>query len=467
MNTIDEKNKSQNSEMSRREFLGNASLVGAAATAFTIVPRHVLGGQGYKAPSDLLNVACIAVGGKGRSDCEAVCTENLVAVCDVDDTRMDEFIKAMKDKPEVLAKFEKATKYRDFREMLEKEKSIEAVTVSTPDHTHAVAAVMAMKMGKHVFCQKPLTHTVHEARMMAKTAKEMNVVTQMGNQGHASDSARQINEWIWDGAIGDVHEVHCWTNRPVWAQALDAPKEIPSCPPTLDWNLWLGPSKWRPYHPAYVPWNWRGWFDFGTGAIGDMGAHIMDQPFWTLKLGAPKTVQASSTPFTKDSFPMACVITYTFPARGKMPPVKMTWFDGGLKPPRPEALEPGKKIGDDGGGIIFYGKKGVLIANCYSGDPRLIPESRMKEYRQPAQTIPRSTGITKEWIEAIKAGKKSTTDFAEYAGPLTEMMLLGNVAVRLAGKNTTLEWDSEKMEFTNLPEANEYLQMPYREGWSL
>lgn len=468
MNPSNEKGKTTG-DMSRREFLHRAGLAGAAATAFTIVPRHVLGGKKYTAPSDLLNVACVAVGGKGTSDCEDVCSENLVAVCDVDSNRFAEFVKRAKEKnkPEILAKFEKAKKYRDFREMLEKEKSIDAITVSTPDHTHAVAAMMAMKMGKHVFCQKPLTHTVYEARMLGKTAKEMNVVTQMGNQGHASDSARQINEWIADGAIGDVYEVDCWTNRPLWVQGIEAPTEIPSVPPYLDWDLWLGPAKWRAYHPAYVPWRWRGWFDFGTGAIGDMGAHIMDTPFWALKLGAPKTVQGSSTPLSKDSFAMASVINYTFPARGNMPPVKLNWYDGGLKPRRPEALEAGQTIGDDSGGVIFHGTKGVLITNCYSGAPRLIPQSRMQEYQQPAATIPRSPGITKEWIDAIKAGKKSTTDFAEYAGPLTEMMLLGNVAVRLANKNMTLEWDSEKFQFTNFPEANEFLHMPYRDGWTL
>ena len=447
--------------VSRRTFLGSTA---ATAASFMIVPRHVLGGPGQTAPSDKLNIACVGVGGKGRSDTRSVSTENIVALCDVDDNNVANI---MKPDPETGAEpYKNAQVFRDFRKMLDKVKDIDAITVSTPDHTHAVIAMAAMKRGKHVFVQKPLTHTIYEARMLAEAAKKYNVVTQMGNQGHAGEEGRLINEWIWDGAIGDVHEVHAWTNRPVWPQGIEAPKEIPSVPDSLDWNLWLGPAKFRPYHPAYVPFKWRGWLDFGTGAVGDMGAHILDHPYWALKLGHPTTVTASSSARNKDSYPIATIITYEFPKRGKMPPVKLTWYDGGLTPPRPAELEPGRRMGDGGGGVLFVGDKGKMMCSTYGRNPRIIPETRMKEYKRPEKTIPRSPGIHAEWIEAIKAGKKSTTDFS-YSGPLTETMLLGVVAVLTADKNTVLEWDPKAMKITNLPEANDYLQMEYRKGWSL
>jgi predicted dehydrogenase len=449
--------------ISRREFMGRSA---AAAAGLMIVPRHVLGGDGYAAPSDTINIGCIGVGGKGSSDIRSCSGENIVALCDVDDTQMARFLKSDHNTPEQKAMYDKAGKFRDFRVMLEEEKNIDAVTVSIPDHSHAVAAMTAMKMGKHAFVQKPLTHTIKEARILAETAKEMNVVTQMGNQGHAGEGGRLINEWIWDGAIGDVHEVHCFTNRPIWPQGIEAPKEIPSVPSTLDWNVWLGPARFRPYHPAYHPFKWRGFWDFGTGALGDMGAHILDHPFWALKLGHPTTVQASSTPFTEDSCPLAEIVTYEFPQRGEMPPVTLKWFDGGLLPPRPEGLEDGRMMGDSGGGGLFYGSKGMLMFSTYGDNPRIVPEAKMKEYQRPEKTIPRSPGIQLEWIEAIKAGKKSSTDFS-YSGMLTEVMLLGNAAVRVQEHKTKLEWDSEKMEFTNLPEANQYLHFEYRTGWSL
>ncbi len=437
-----------------------------AAAGLMIVPRHVLGGPGYTAPSDTLNIGCIGVGGKGSSDIRSCSGENIVALCDVDDSMVARLLKSDRNTPEQKAMYDKAGTYRDFRVMLEQEKSIDAVTVSTPDHTHAVAAMMAMKMGKHAFVQKPLTHTIKEARLLAKTAKEMNVVTQMGNQGHAGEGGRLINEWIWDGAIGDVHEVHCFTNRPIWPQGIEAPTEIPSVPSTLDWNVWLGPARFRPYHPAYHPFKWRGFWDFGTGALGDMGAHILDLPFWALKLGHPTTVQASSTPYTKDSCPLAEIVTYEFPKRGTMPPITLKWFDGGMMPPRPEGLEAGRMMGDSGGGGIFYGSKAMLMFSTYGNNPRIVPEAKMKEYQRPDKTIPRSPGIQLEWIEAIKAGKKSTTDFS-YSGLLTEVMLLGNAAVRAQEHKTKLEWDGDKMEFTNLPEANQFLHFEYRTGWSL
>lgn len=454
---------SKNLRLTRREFLGRSA---TAAAGLMIVPRHVLGGKDYKTPSDTLNIGCVGVGGQGSWDTRKVSTENIVAMCDVDDEQVEKFLNSDRNEPQHLEMYRKARKYRDFRIMLEKEKNIDAITVTTPDHTHAVIAMTAIKMGKHVFVQKPLTHTVKEASLLAKAAKEANVVTQMGNQGHAGEGARLINEWIWDGAIGDVRQVYVWTNRPIWPQGIEAPKEIPSVPSTLDWNLWLGPARFRPYHPAYMPFVWRGWWDFGTGALGDMGAHLIDQPFWALKLEHPTTVQASSTRFTEDSYPVAEIIAYEFPGRGKMPPVTMTWYDGGVMPPRPDELEEGRLMGDEGGGVLFIGDKGVLMCSTYGENPRLIPESRMQEYKRPEKTIPRSPGIHEEWIEAIKAGKKSTTDFS-YSATLTEVMLLGNVAIRMQAHNTKLRWDGKKMEFTNLPEANQYLYKVYRPGWSL
>ncbi|MGQ9671899.1 MAG: Gfo/Idh/MocA family protein [Candidatus Aminicenantales bacterium] len=449
--------------LTRREFIGKTS---AAAAGLMIVPRHVLGGRRFQAPSDTLNIGCVGAWGKGASDIVSVSTENIVGLCDADDESMAKFLKDEQHTPEQQVKYEKARKYRDFRQMLDKEKSLDAVVVSTPDHTHAVIAMMAIKMGKHVFVQKPLTHTVKEARLLAQEAKKAGVVTQMGNQGHAGEGARLVCEWIWDGAIGPVEEVHVWTNRPIWPQGIEAPKEIPSVPPTLDWDLWLGPAPWRPYHPAYHPFVWRGWWDFGTGALGDMGAHLLDQPFWALDLGHPKTIQASSTKFTKDSYPLAEIVTYQFPARGKLPPVKLVWYDGGLLPPRPKELPDGRMMGDEGGGCLFIGKKGILMCGTYGENPRLIPEDLMRSYKRPDKTIPRSPGIHEEWIAAIKAGKKSTTDF-EYSGKLTEIMLLGNIAVRMQAAKTVLEWDPEKMEFPNLPEANPFIHKEYRAGWFL
>ena len=462
MTTHENNSQKPGSALTRREFIGTAA---AAAAGLVIVPRRVLGGPGYQAPSDTLNIGCVGVGGKGTSDIWACSTENIVALCDADDEQMARFLVQKDNKPEYQPKYDRAAKYRDFRKMLDKEK-LDAITVSTPDHTHAVVAMTAMKMGKHVFVQKPLTHTIKEARLLAQEAKKRNLVTQMGNQGHSKEGARLICEWIWDGAIGDVREVHVWTNRPIWPQGIDAPKEIPSVPPSLDWDVWLGPAAWRPYHPAYLPFNWRGWWDFGTGAVGAMGAHLVDQPFWALKLTAPTTVQASSTKYTKDSYPLAEVITYEFPARGNMPPARMIWYDGGLMPPRPAVLEDGRMMGDDGGGCLFVGAKGMIMCSTYGENPRILPEQLMRDYKRPEKTIPRSPGIMEEWIAAIKAGKKSTTDF-DYSGPLTETMLLGNVALRMKEAKVVLQWDAVNMQVTNLPEANQYIHKEYRAGWSL
>jgi hypothetical protein len=455
--------KRRGKRISRRDFLSGA----AAVAAFTIVPRHVLGGPRNTPPSEKLNIAGIGAGGQGAHDINQVSrTENIVALCDVD----------WRQAAETFKKFPQAKRYHDFRKMLEKEKNIEAVVVATPDHTHTVAAMMAVKMGKHVYCEKPMTHTVYEARKLTEAARETKVITQMGNQGHSGEGNRLICEWIQDGAIGPVREVYAWTDRPVWPQGIDRPKETPPIPSLLDWDLWLGPAPRRPYHPCYLPFNWRAWLDFGCGALGDMGCHIIDSPFWALKLGHPTSVEASHSYDVREmwkkventeTYPRASIVRYTFPAREGMPPVKMTWYDGGLMPARPEELEPGRRMGDNDGGVLFVGDKGKLMCGCYGRNPRIIPETKMKAYSQPPKTMDRVPGGIEghqhNWVTACKEGKPAVCDF-DYAGPLTEVVLLGNLAIRVAKK---LDWDGKNLEVTNVPEANKYVHTEYREGWTL
>ena len=433
----------------------------AAVAAFTIVPAHVLGGPGKKAPSEKLNVAGIGVGGRGAADINACEGENVVALCDVDSRQAGGTFK----------KFPNAKVYKDFREMLDKEgKRIDAVTIGTPDHIHAPAAIRAMKMGKHVYCEKPMAHTIREAREMARVARKMGVVTQMGNQGHAGEGLRLYYEFIKDGAIGAVKEVHVWTDRAGvpggrawWPQGVDRPKDTPPVPETLDWNLWLGPAPVRPYHPDYVPFKWRGWFDYGCGALGDMAVHNADPAFFALELGAPIAAEAESSPVNNETFPEWSIITYYFPAKGNRPAVTMKWYDGGKLPPRPEELEEGRNLGDNG--ILFVGDKGKLLGPSHAGAPRLIPESRMKEYGRPPKMLERSIGHHEEWIQACKDGKPQNAKSGFwYAGPFTEALLVGNLAVR-TGKR--IEWDSKKMKATNVPEANQYVSKTYRAGWEI
>lgn len=455
------------SKMSRRRMIGTA----ASLAALTIVPRHVLGGSRHVPPSEKLNIAGIGVGGQGAGNLQNVSSENIVALCDVDRAHAAETFK----------RYPKASVYSDFRVMLEKEdKNIDAVVVATPDHTHAVATMMAIGMGKHVYCEKPLTYSMVEARRIAKAAREAGVATQMGNQGHSGEGIRLICEWIWDGAIGPVREVHGWTTHAVWPQGLDRPKETPSVPQTLDWDLWLGPAPWRPYHPAYVPALWRGWWDFGTGGLGDMGCHNLDPVVWALRLGAPTSVEASCSifvptitwdkPFNTESYPQASIVRYEFPEREGMPAVDLTWYDGGLMPRRPKELEDGRYMGDRLGGVIFVGDKGKIMCGSYGNTPRLIPESKMREYQRPDKTIARSAGHHAEWIDACKGGRPAGSNF-DYAGPLTELILLGNVAVRMSlqlqAKGLKLTYDGAAMKVTNLPEANEHMHRTYRDGWGL
>ena len=335
---------------------------------------------------------------------------------------------------------------------------------------HTPIAAAAMDLGKHLYIEKPLCHTVAEARFLARRAQQTNIVSQMGNQGHAEEGGRLINEWVADGVLGKVQEVHCWTNRPVWPQGINRPVGSDSIPSSIDWDLWLGAAPHRPYlADRYHRFNWRGWMDFGTGVVGDMGAHIIDHPYWALDLGLPTKISASSSRFGADfeTFPMASKIHFEFPAKGNRPSVKMTWYDGGLLPERPEILEQGRMMGDSDGGVLIVGDKNTLMHGVYGREPRLIPETKHIEYQQPERTMARSPGIHQEWIDAIKDRSKMTTSHFEYSGPLSETMLLGNIATVRASENKILEYDDENMRFTNDDGANSYLDKDYRSGFGL
>ncbi len=440
------------------------SLMGAAAgvAAFTIVPRHVLGGAGQTPPSEKLNIAGIGVGGRGAGDMQELESQNIVALCDVD----------WRNAAGTFRRFPNARKYKDFREMLDKEdKNIDAVMVATADHCHAPASLAAIKRGKHVYCEKPLTHTVLEAKMVADAAREHKVATQMGNQGQAEEGVRLLCETIWDGAIGQVREVHIWTDRPLngtnkwyWPQGVDRPADAPAVPETLDWNLWLGPAPQRAYNPAYLPFKWRGWWDFGTGALGDIGCHSIDPVFRALKLGYPTSVEACCTLVNNETYPLASRVTYEFPARGDLAPVTLHWYDGGMRPPRPAELEDGRRFGTNG--ALYVGDKGKIL------DGRLIPETRQKEYGKPPKKLERSPGHHQEWINACKGGKPAGSNFPDHAGVLAQVVLMGNIALRPSLKEdkffgTKLLWDAQQFKFTNVPEANKYLTKEYREGWAI
>jgi len=451
---------------SRRKFLATATAAAGAAYSFTIVPRHVLGGVGFVAPSDKVNIGGIGVAGMGGGDLATLSKlgANIVALCDVDEARAAGSFNA----------YPQARRYKDFREMIDKEaKNIDACTVSTPDHTHAVAAMAAVKAGKHVYCQKPMTHTLRECRELTLAARKAGVVTQMGNQGHATEGARLTNEWIQAGLIGDVREVHVWSDRAgrLWKQGIGRPKATPPTPKTLDWNLWLGPVAERPYSPAYVPANWRGWMDFGTGALGDMGCHIIDHPVWALGLGAPTSVEARSTldgsvlednKHNFETYPIASLITFEFPARDKQPPVRMTWYEGGLMPPTPAEMKPGQRLHDNG--VLYVGSKGKMHHSSHGGMPELLPASLMEQTKAVAKSIPRSPGHYEEFLLACKGQGKTVSNF-DYAGPLTETVLLGVLALRAPG--TRIEWDGPNLKVTNSPDLNEHVHIKYRDGWVL
>ena len=520
-------------EITRRKFVTTVAGTGAA---FSIVPRHALG-RGFQAPSDTLNIAVVGLG-MGANNAGAVMSQNVVAFCDVQDSLMgasiERFQKAAAAAPGsgaqrgggtanrrepspaqqeanarrpaqnnqenarrfVERNLPKLGRYRDYRQMLEKQKDIDAVIIATPDHMHAPIAVMAMDMGKHVYVQKPLCWSVEEARLLARKAQERKIVTQMGNQGHSMDDARTGVELVRSGAIGEIREVHVWTDRPLgfWPQGVPRPATAGDKPAQgwngraierrlaeaiagnhpkpndLDWDLFLGCAPEVEYHPIYHPFNWRGWVDWGQGALGDMGAHLVDHPFWALELGYPTTVETQSTPFNGASFPHATTTYYDFPARGNMPAVKLTWYDGGLLPAKPEAV--GDARLNPGGGLMYVGSKGILIQDTYGANPRLFPENHPAASSRPPKMLPRIAHQEHEmnWVEAIKGQAEISAPF-DYAAPLTEVMLLGIVALRA---RTKIHYDGANMRVTNSVassdqplEGDDLLRRPYREGFGI
>lgn len=441
--------------VSRRYFFFGTLLAGAVPVGgFSSVSslKHL----GYKSPNEKLNIAAIGAGGKGYSDIMGCQTENIVAMADPDEKRA----------AKTFQQFPKVPKYKDFRQMLDKEGgNIDAVTVSTPDHMHGTASMWAMVRGKHVYCQKPLTRTVWEARELTRAAEKYNVATQMGNQGYSNEGARQCCEIVWAGDIGNVTEVHAWTNRPLkyWPQGPDVvPKEAP-VPSTLDWEVWLGVAASRPYSPAYVPHNWRGFPDFGCGAIGDMACHILGTPNMALRLAAPLSVECVKQEGKgKYTFPQKSVIRFDFPARGAMPAVKLFWHDGMDRQPEFEGVPQGELLGDkDVNGSLFIGEKGMITTGCYGERSRLVPAAKMKDYKLPPPLLTRSPGHYRDWIRASKGGDPGCSNFS-VAGPFVQWMLLGVIAMKFEGK---LQWDAQKMRFTNNNEANKYLKPYFRKGW--
>jgi predicted dehydrogenase len=497
---------------SRRAFLRNIT---ATSAGFLIVPRHVLG-RGFTPPSDTLNIAGIGVGGMGRANLINLASQNIVALCDVDwgyaGKALDRIgsdarnLKNRIDQPDpppipgqAAIPFDRAKanvqlsnmlrlqsdllprakRYQDYRELLEKQKDIDAVFVATADHMHAPIALAAMELGKHVYVQKPLTWSVVEARQMARRAAETKVATQMGNQGHSLDDARLAVEYIQSGAIGEVREIHIWTNRPLgfWPQGVARPQSLPSCektngpaalcadhfviPEGLAWDLFLGVAPAVPYHPVYHPFNWRGWVDWGVGAIGDMGAHLIDHSMWALHLGLPTTIETFSTGFNGVSYPLSTKIVYEFAARGALPPVTLTWYDGGLLPPKPEVLG-AEEIKRDGGALLI-GSKGCLLHDTYGRNPRLFPASLRDSAGKPPQTLPRIANEDHEmnWVDAAKGKTPASCPF-DYAARLTEVMLLGVVALHAGIK---IHYDAANMRVTNAPNANAFLHRQPRQGW--
>ena len=447
------KRYSDMSPLSRRTFLKGLAAGGAVALAG---PRIL----SARSPNEKLNIACIGAGGRGGAHVQSALGENLVALADVDRLHLEK----------AAEKATRAAAFTDYRKMFDKmHKDIDAVVVATPDHTHAHATMTALRLDKHVYTEKPLAHSIFEARAMAAEAAKRKLATQMGNQGHAEEGYRLLCEWIWDGAIGDVREAHAWTDRPAgwWPQGVDRPKAQP-VPARLDWDLWLGPAPQRPYASGYHPSRWRGWFDFGTGALGDMGCHIMDGAFWALKLVSPERVSVESSDHNGDSYPAWSVVTWHFGPRDKMPACKLVWHEAKRLPPpelahlRPKGGgRPAEKYPDNGS--LFVGDKGAILIS-HGGGPRLIPEQRMKDYKRPDKTIPRSNGgHWTEWVRACKGGRAAMSHFG-YSGPLTEMVLAGCLAQRA---NREILWDAKAMKVTSVPEADAYVRPEYRKGWDL
>lgn len=460
--------KLMHTPVSRRHFLKSTGIVAGLATAPSLLRSQSGGPVGA---NNRVNVAIIGVGGMGTAAVTAMRNENIVAFCDVDEVKAAGAYRTMEEKyPEEWNRHKNAPRFRDYRKLFDALGSrIDAVTISTPDHMHFPAAMVALELGKHVYCQKPLTHTVWEARELTRRAKEKKVVTQMGNQGHTHDGARLLKEWVAAGVLGEVREVVSWTDRPGHFRphvktGPDHSKLKPVIPETLDWDAWLGVAADRDYDPAYLPGVWRGWWDFGTGPLGDVGCHIMDGAYWALDLGAPTAVQSMASGVTEFGTPAASVVTMEFPARGTMPPVRYTWSDGGLMPPLPKDLEDGIALNPEAGTLVF-GSKATVLCSFYYDSVRIIPEVRRREMASqlPARTIPRvEGGPFAEWLRAIKStGPRPGSSF-EYSGPFTETVLLGNVATRAKRR---IEWDSGALKITNIPAANALLTKTYRPGW--
>ena len=512
-----ESHNSLKAKISRRNFVRNSIGTGFA---FSIVPRRVLGGTGHVAPSDKVNIAFIGVGAQGFRVMLRFLREpdvQGIAVCDANkmgatypqwDTH--EFCKSVRkllgvesgwdwlspDQPLQLSHTLRVTSgvagreparkvvdayygtqqrsgqyrgcaaYNDFRELLEKAKDVDAVVVCTTDNLHAAVSVAAMKKGKHVFCQKPLTHTIYEARRMAEVAKETGVATQIAVANQASEDTRLLCEWIWAGAIGPVREVQNWSSRPFWLQGIERPKEQEPVPEGLDWDLWLGPAPERPFHHMYLPFSWRGWTDFGCGALGDMGSYSFDTIFRVLKLESPSSVEASSSDRYTETYPLASIVRYDFPVRADMPRVKFTWYDGGLMPARPEELTEGRSFqggNENDEGLLFIGDNGKILCGFEGGNPTLIPESKMQSFQPPPKTLPRSAGNEREWLDACKAGKVKPGGNFEFEGRVTETLLLGNVACCTGEK---LQWDRTNLKVSS--EAGQrYVRPERRAGWEI
>lgn len=491
--------------ISRRKFLKGTLLTSAG---LTVLPPSVVSGvkhsSVFKAPSDKLNIVGIGIGGKGHPNLVGMNTENIIGLCDVD----------WKYAANCFKEFPKAKRYKDWRRMFDElGKDMDGVMISTPDHTHAIIAANALTMDKHVFCQKPLTHSIYESRLLTKLAEKHRVATQMGNQGNSGDGVRQVCEWIWNGEIGEVGEVHAWTNRPIWSQGLQRPTNQMKIPPTLDWDLFIGPATYRPYNEIYTPWNWRGWWDFGTGAFGDMACHVLDPVYQALKLKYPHSIQGSSSPINTESPPQAEKVEFRFPARENLPKVSMPevnvhWYDGGLMPNRPDLLLDDIDLMRDGlGGCLFIGSKDALLCDCGGFNPRLL-SGRVPTVSPYLRRVPGATGYfdgfhEQDWIRACKESPDNRVETSanfSYSGPFNEMVLLGVLAIRLQGLNKILQWDGDKMQFTNISPtdelriaseksfkvidghphfdekteifnafeaANEYINHSYREGWKL
>ena len=463
----------------RRQFMATTA---SAVAAATIVPRHVLGGPNFVAPSDKVNVGLIGAGGQGRTNTRSLFQEDdcqVIALADpCEEWDLSPYYYRGKAgsgpvRMEIEEKYKEKTPnfkckvYQDFRVMLEKEKDIDAVLIATPDHLHAYTSILAMKAGKHVFCEKPLTRDIEEGRLVARIAKETGVATQMGNFGRSSEGHRQTAEWLWDGAIGTVKEVHAWGAAGGFASGKGRPADTPDVPKNLNWDLWLGPAEYRPYHPAYAPFNWRGWWAFGGGGLPDVGVHHLDPAFNALALDAPLTVEASAPQVDDEVCSTGVLATWHFGPRKNFGPLPVYWYDGGLRPASPAGIDPDdpvQRIGEGGNGIVFVGEKGILTAAGWSGMPRLLPLELHKDYKRPEKTLARVERHHADWIQACKGGKPASSNF-EYAQRLNEFILLGSVALRAKKQ---IKWDAANMKATNAPDADKYIKMAaYRKGWEL